>query len=170
LLPISFKSEFLPPNEYERRIRNSSPEQARYLFLVDSELDPKSLAPGLAWLLLDTRRQYLGSTDQTGKRPNIRSHYPALVKEKKQQYAASHDIVGAFVNESYTNLDTNFETDYIGLRDARQSFKYWAVSNDRGISKPTSAELGQKLAAAFGAPSAKLSGDRGYGWVGWRVI
>ena len=169
LLPIPFKSEFLPPHEYKRRMASATDDEKRYLHLVDANLDAKSLAPGLAWLLLDTRRRYLGQdTSISRKRPNIRDVMPDEVIAKRRAYARDHDLVGTFIRESYTSEDCD-STNILLSHDVKRAFTQWADRNSRGMTRPKGATLDKNLTGAFhGTPARAVQG--GFGWERWRAV
>ena len=152
--------------EYERRLSLASEDEKRYLFVEDYNIQARTLAPGLLWLLLDMRSQYLGDGK---RRPNIRDSYPKTVIEKKRLYAADNDITGSFVTEMYTRDGTNPETDFLNFTEVKRYFNSWYINNARGFVKPKAAEVGKGLEASFRGPVQKLPLDAGYGWKGWKL-
>ena len=134
---------------------------------MDPTIDVAALAPGLLWLLMDTRKVYLDGAP-SGRLPAIKDHMPPIIQDKKDQYRRDHDLVGAYVAEHFTNVDTA-DTDFVNSRDVKRSFMNWAHNHSRGIHRPTGAELDRALTAAFGSPPARYS-IHGFGWQRWKPV
>lgn len=173
LLPIPFKAEFLTPVLLQKRLALATAEEARYLFPVDTSMDARAFAPGLAWLLLDMRRRFLNgetaptsaSSSSSRKRPSIRDYLPIEVMEKKSDYASEHDVVGAFVMKNYSSFDAS-NTDILYFNDVRRTFEE-ATRNT--TNKPQKNQLKKALELAFGASLQDFAnGDKG--WPRWKAV